>query len=418
MNSAEKHFRFWRIGDWGISAKLTFFFLLLALVPVVLVGAFVVNSSRNALLSQSRIQLESASQATARQIDTQIDEQRDFITFVGLLPDIAQYAQNPTDAAARDVAQKTLTMASKKTSDYQSVAIANKQGSVILSSSSADVGADVKGQSYFQEALNGADFISDPSISLVTGQPAIFFSASVKDNAGTVIAVVFSRVNITSIWNFVELDDSAIAPGSYGMLVDDKGIRLAHSSSRNNRTVAQESLLYRAVAPLTSQTEKALVAERRFGKATTTDVQVLPLPEVAAHLASTETTVFETRADTNAVRNLAVMVALRNKPWRYMVAAPISAVTAPADRNTLFMVIAGVVVASVAVLVGLILARSMARPIMRLSKVAERIGLGELDAKIDIDSLDEIGGLAKSISRMQGRLQAAVERLRSHQIDS
>lgn len=58
-------------------------------------------------------------------------------------------------------------------------------------------------------------------------------------------------------------------------------------------------------------------------------------------------------------------------------------------------------------------ARSITRPITHLSRVTDRLSLGELDAKIDIESEDEVGELAESISRMQVSLQAAIERLRS-----
>ncbi len=418
MSSGKSHFGFRPITYWNIGSKLTLLFLLVALVPIGLVGVLVINSSRSALLAQSAVALEAASLATARQIDTDTTEQREFISFVGLVPDVVRYAQNQSETAAREAALRVLTTASKKTSDYQSVAIASKQGTIILSSSAQDLGTDVKSQTYFQEAANGASFISDPSISIITGQPAIFYSAPVKDNGGTVIAVVFSRVNVTQIWVFVEQDYNALVPGSYGMLLDEKGIRLAHSSSKNNRQDAQERLLYRAIAPLTLETEKALVAEKRFGKASTTDIQVLPVPEVAALLTSQETKIFETGADTNAVRNQAAMVVLQSKPWRYIVAAPLSAITAPADRTSLYIAIFAVAVGAIALLMAMVLARSMTRPIVKLSQVADRIGLGELDATIDVRSKDEIGDLARSISRMQGRLKAAVERLRSHQIDS
>lgn len=74
-------------------------------------------------------------------------------------------------------------------------------------------------------------------------------------------------------------------------------------------------------------------------------------------------------------------------------------------------------IAAVSLLAALLLvvtvARSISRPITHLSRVADRLSLGELDARIEIDSKDEIGELAESISRMQASLQAAIERLRS-----
>ena len=52
-------------------------------------------------------------------------------------------------------------------------------------------------------------------------------------------------------------------------------------------------------------------------------------------------------------------------------------------------------------------------PLMQLSDVADRISLGELNAKIRINRRDEIGDLAEALRRMQVSLQTAIERLRA-----
>jgi methyl-accepting chemotaxis protein len=57
-------------------------------------------------------------------------------------------------------------------------------------------------------------------------------------------------------------------------------------------------------------------------------------------------------------------------------------------------------------------ARSLVTPIMKLTDAAERMSLGELNVKIDVDSGDEIGLLAQAIGRMQTRLRMAMQRLR------
>lgn len=200
------------------------------------------------------------------------------------------------------------------------------------------------------------------------------------------------------------------------MLLDENGLRLAHSSSKGNRQTVQDILLYRAVAPLPANVETTLVAEKRFGKATATDVQILPLPDVALRLTGSDTSVFETRADTNSVRNQAAMIKLQNKPWRYLVAAPLATFTATADRTTLLIAILSIVVGGVAVVIALILSRSITRPLVYLSRVADRISLGELDAKIEVNSKDEVGELAEALSRMQESLQAAIERMRGRRV--
>ncbi len=50
--------------------------------------------------------------------------------------------------------------------------------------------------------------------------------------------------------------------------------------------------------------------------------------------------------------------------------------------------------------------------IRRLTDLAERISVGEMDAEIKIDSRDEIGTLGEAISRMQDSIRLSIERLR------
>jgi methyl-accepting chemotaxis protein len=57
-------------------------------------------------------------------------------------------------------------------------------------------------------------------------------------------------------------------------------------------------------------------------------------------------------------------------------------------------------------------ARALATPIMKLTEAAERMSLGDLNAKIEVRSRDEIGLLAQALGRMQTSLRMAMERLR------
>jgi HAMP domain-containing protein len=57
-------------------------------------------------------------------------------------------------------------------------------------------------------------------------------------------------------------------------------------------------------------------------------------------------------------------------------------------------------------------ARALATPIMKLTDAAERMSLGDLNVKIDVQSRDEIGLLAGALGRMQTSLRMAMERLR------
>lgn len=54
---------------------------------------------------------------------------------------------------------------------------------------------------------------------------------------------------------------------------------------------------------------------------------------------------------------------------------------------------------------------SVVSPIRHLSEVADKISMGDLNAKVDVKAKGEIGVLAQSIERMQTSVKAAIERL-------
>ncbi len=66
----------------------------------------------------------------------------------------------------------------------------------------------------------------------------------------------------------------------------------------------------------------------------------------------------------------------------------------------------------VVILVTSMYSRTIVKPIVYLTNVADRISLGDLDTKVEIRSSDEVGMLAESLDRMQESLRAAIERLR------
>ncbi|MCC6409915.1 MAG: HAMP domain-containing protein [Planctomycetes bacterium] len=82
----------------------------------------------------------------------------------------------------------------------------------------------------------------------------------------------------------------------------------------------------------------------------------------------------------------------------------ISARSAEAARVELFTNAAGVVLA---LALGLVVSRSIARPLSQLTDAAERIGRGELATRVASDSADEVGILARAFNRMAEALAAS-----------
>ncbi len=402
----------WDVGNWKIRPKLTLFFTLVAILPVIVVGTLIIMLGRTRLLGDADIRLRATSENSAERIDASMVEGLQYVTVASRLPELVRFMKAPNDGAARTAAFSTLKIITAKAPDYETIALVDRGGTIILSSAEADLGTNMAVREYFVEAMKDKPVISDPLISLVTNRPVMVYAAPVKDEQGNVLGIIRSRLNLTTLSRLVEGDLGAEGNGSFAMLLDENGIRLADSRSKINPTVL-DKLLYRAIAPLSPAEEKKLVDDQRFGKNAATKIEVLPLPEIADAVAKQHTGGFDATVDLDGTRHRAVISNLVYKPWRYVLVAPISTFTEVADRSVVLVLGASAIALVIAVIIAINLSRAITVPITKLSSVADRISLGELDAKIEVTSKDEIGELAEAVSRMQASLQAAIERLRA-----
>ncbi len=386
-------------------------FLLITLVPIAILTSIGVTLARESLVAQGDINLRADGLHTSRGIDQYLTAHLEDVIVLSNSPAIIAYASNPNDIAARTNARGDLEATVGKT-DYSSVAVTNAEGTIILSSSAQEIGTRLQSRDYIQNAINGISYISDPSLSSVTNRPVLYFSAQIRNTAGNAVGVIFSRLDTYGIWALVERDHDVAGPGTVGMLLDENGIRIAHSAGRVDRQVAQRTLLYRAVAPLPDSVATRLASENRLSPGNE-DPQVLPLPEVAAQLGAAVPTVFEGAADNSTVRHRAVIVPLESKPWHYVVMAPLPTFTNAADTFARIALGVALVIGVTVALLALFFSRAITQPITQLIRAAELISLGQLDVEIKVDRKDEIGELALAVRRMEASLQAALERLRA-----
>ena len=98
--------------------------------------------------------------------------------------------------------------------------------------------------------------------------------------------------------------------------------------------------------------------------------------------------------------------------WVLAIQQSSSEVFAALKRVQLFAAILFGVTVVIVTIIAWLAARAVVNPIMELTDVAERMSLGELDAKITVASRDEVGLLAQAIGRMQTSLRLAMKRLR------
>lgn len=368
--------RFWQ--------KVLAALLVVGVVPIALVSAVSIQSTRNDLTALGVTNIQQRSTSTASAIDAYLQSRLGDIILVGKLPDVVRFGQNLGDPSARNAARQALVAAAARSPEYESVAVVDPNGTIVAASIGSDEGTSVKFREYFTTAFKGTPYVSDPSYSVITNKPALFFSAPVTDGK-QVFAVVRTRVNLAAIWDIVETDQGAVGEGAHGFLVDDYGIRLAVSETKGHRDQA-ESLIYKPIAAIEPETVTKLVADKRFGNLKTPDQLVIdPLPTLKSALdvlPKGKTATAQFSFGSGVAEQRGVVTRLVAKPWAYILAVPLTTYTKAADDatfNALSVVVIGLLLSFV---IGILLTRSLVGPLRRLVGEATAVSTGDVDLRV------------------------------------
>jgi len=394
--------RFWQ--------KVLAALFVVGVVPIALVSAVSIQQTRSDLTALGVTNIQQRSTSTANAIDAYLASRLGDIVLVGKLPDIVRFGQNLGDPSARAAARLALAAAAARAPEYESIAVVDPNGTIAAASIQTDEGTSVKFREYFINAMKGTAYVSDPSYSVITNRPALFFSAPVTDGK-VVYAVVRTRVNLAAVWDMVEADQNAVGVGAHGFLLDDYGIRLAVSETKGHREQA-ESLIYKPIAAIDPETVTKLVADKRFGAKTPDQLVIDPLPTLKSALdvlprGKTANAQFAFGAGADEQRG--VVTRLLAKPWSYVLAVPLTTYTKAADDatyNALSVVLIGLLLSFV---IGVVLTRSLVGPLRELVGEATAVSTGDVDlrvARFDTRAGDDITReVASAFDRMLNALR-------------
>jgi signal transduction histidine kinase/HAMP domain-containing protein len=233
----------------------------------------------------------------------------------------------------------------------------------------------------------GADFSHDPAFVGARTQGVWFSSVYFRKQsepyltvamagAGPNAGVTVAQINLKLIWDVITR--LRIGEGGYAYIVD-----------RHGRLIANPDI-------------SLVLRETDFSK----------LPQVAASLAASQNGADGANGVTVALNHGLRQVLTAHAPieplgWLVFVEVPLNEAFAPlyasALRDGLWLVLA----LATAALAGLYLARRMTGPIHAVEAGAVRIGAGDLDYRIALDTGDELESLADQVNDMAARLKAS-----------
>lgn len=292
--------------------------------------------------------------------------------------------------------------------------VTNRFSPEILRTMGIDLGALINGegvdesaQQYFQVPYQtGATYISDVEITN-SSRGFFYISAPVRNKDGEIIGVLRARYDGLLLQDLLHSYSGQLGKNSYAILLDENNIRLADAYTPNN--------LYKSIAPLPAAKIEELKNKQR-------------LPDLPAHLLSTNFTdlakTLETFNEQNPVfqsnlspglkssqQEIGAFSRMNTRPWKVIyLRSDYSDEALRRDQRRL----ATLVTVLIAALVGVIAvgaSQLLSNPIIQLTRTAQKIHDGDLDAQVEAKGSDELGTLGAAFNSMTSQLRTLIAQL-------
>lgn len=349
-----------------IKAKLMVLMLIITLSSLGILGAFNYWTTQKAVTGDAEESLRVLALDNADKLSMWLGMRKSEVTVLANNPVLTEGNQ--------DSIMSYLQNETKRNNIYLRFLIADLNGNTYYTNGSK---ANLTDRAYFQQSKSGKVVISDPVVSKVDGKTVIVVSAPIVKN-GTIVGVLGGTVTIDDLIKIVM--DIKVGQTGYAYVNQNDGLTIIHP---DKEIVMKYNLLKEAnVDPsLKAITERMTKGENGLAQYSYNDIKkyvsYTPVPGTS---------------------------------WSLAVNAPVKEVTAKASTLLWNVIsVSAVILIIVALLINYV-AKRFSKPIRELDVFANKIAGGDLSqVKFEIDTQDEIGGLAKSFTTMAENLRSLIE---------
>jgi anti-anti-sigma regulatory factor/HAMP domain-containing protein len=372
----------WRQFRW----QLIIAFVLLALVPMVLVAVVTNTLSRRQAQAQIFRQLESIADLKHDQITGWLSDSTTALNlFISgpvreqLLAVAASTEADPGQQARINIFLSQATVlpgtSAGATVRFRSLFLYTPDGRVVAASDPAQVGRVVARQPYFRPSLAN-EYVQPPYYAIGSNELVMVITHRLTDTQGQTLAVLGAQLDL-SILGQVMLTRSGLGESGETYLVSRESQYLLTPSRFEGYPLTRAYHSEGIDRALRGENGSGSYLNYRNPPAAVMGVYRW-VPELQAALV----------AETGESEALAAAEQAQQISIGLMLAASL-----------------------VALLVGLLVATRLARPITALTRVAERITSGDLNQRADVGQRNEIGVLAAGFNTMTAQLQQNLQNL-------
>jgi methyl-accepting chemotaxis protein len=350
---------------FGIFGKIILVMLLITLLPFGIFWFITFREANQRIQNDTESLMVQTAKGLGDQADDWIKNNLSVLHTAALLPAVVSMNRAEQEVVLKAVAHEYPWMYLVFTLDSAGMNVARNDDQPLK---------DYSDRQYYKDILAGRAISWQTLIGKTSNVPALVLAVPIKEG-GRVIGVLAAAMTVDALSK--NIVTWRTGDTGFAFLVDEKGYVIAHPQKQYVET--RESLV----------SHPLLDAFRKKGWTTITSEFRGENGQLVLGHARTISLGWVLTLQQNASEVFASLTVIRNFALALL-------------AITILLVIA----------TSWFSARSLVTPIMKLTEAAERMSLGELNVKIDVQSRDEIGLLAQAIGRMQTSLRMAIQRLR------
>jgi PAS domain S-box-containing protein len=400
----------WRFGDWPLRVKMAALLVAASLLPLLIASVIDVQRVRASTLDNTQTLLAAHGDRIVHELDALNHGYQRAIERITQYPAVAAYCSADAKQRAQLQAGVLGLLAAHPASDagIRGAALVDSDGRILVATEPGLVGVNLSDRPNMRTALQGRTVITDPFLSSerTGGVPTIGHFAPIRraDKPGVCVAALWVRA--VALWDSIKSSDALAGAGSYAVLFDQEGIRIAHTANHES--------VFRPAGKLDESTLERLVAERRFGARTRAWLEdVRPFPEQfeRARAASPDTGVFRGFAPSSQSMAYGVGRRFETVPWTVFYMVPEAAIVSQVDAAAQQSIVRALGIIAAAAVLGVLLAAAILGPMRALNRAVAAITGGDLAARVPRPRRDELGRLGSAFNAMADRLQRQAESL-------
>ncbi len=398
---------------WSIGTKLTMAFLVLALVPMAGTAYYNLTQSQNEVARVAEENLLVLSQSVASEINQLLVENLHTSATLAGEPLVIQYLAGSEQErqALEPLIYQILQNFADNHPGMDAPGLIDADGiAVAVLGVPQAVGRDYSDRDYFIAVKEGVPYMSDVIVGRASGVPGVFLAKPVVTEDGRIVGMSNARLNVNfNVW--VIIDDVQVGDEGIAYLVDQDGVIIAHPN---------RDLLYHSLGELSEEAKDEIAAGRRFG--TQEGSPLIPaslgMDDLADRLISAQGSgSYRYYSPLDQRYHIVGYTRLKEQSWTVVVDLPEDQFLAPLRRLRTVAWISVGIVGAIVLVISILLARDITRPISRLSDAAIAVESDQPFDPADIEDVtsgrDEIAHLGRVFNAMVLALRRRVNELRT-----